>query len=138
MRFVKRSLFQRILGRPATAGPADSDCWKVDGEVIEIDLARTEELALRGGAIALEGKGLCCRLLIVHGEDGVYHAYRNECAHGGRRMDPVPGENAIQCCSLGKSTFDYDGHVLEGSAKEDVIVYPLVNENGKLKVDLKG
>ena len=132
----KRNIFQRIMGKPITDGPADAGCWQVDGSTLSIDLARATELAAPYGAISLEGETLAHKVLVMRdGQDG-FHAFENKCAHGGRGLDPVPGTETVCCCSLGKSVFDYDGQALAGSAGGPISVYAVVADNGRLTVDL--
>lgn len=132
----KRNLFQRILGRPATGGPADAGCWQVAGSDLTVDLSRAAELSSPYGAINLEGQGLENKVLVVRdGQDG-YHAFENKCAHGGRGLDPVPGTETVCCCSMGKSVFGYDGQVLAGSAEGPIKVYPVTAENERLLIHL--
>ena len=54
----------------------------------------------------------------------------------GRKLDPVPGQDVLRCCSVGHSAFDYQGKVLGGSAKGPLTVYPTTMENGQLVVAL--
>ena len=56
--------------------------------------------------------------------------------HGGRRLDPVPGSDLVQCCSVGKSTFDHGGRPIYGAAKAAVAVYNVQLADGKLVIDL--
>ncbi len=134
---VKRNIFQRILGICATKPPADEGCWKhEDGKVI-VDLSRAPELSRENGAIRLEKKGLPERVLIFRGSDGQYHAFRNKCAHAGRRLDPVPGAEQVQCCSVGGSHYDYQGKVLSGMAKGNVSIYQVTTEDGRLVIPLQ-
>ena len=90
-------LFKRILGICETPKPKDPECWSIVGEQVEIDLARAPELGEGQGAIRLEGKGLSERVLVVHGSDGSFHAYRNRCTHMGRRIDPLKGSDRMTC-----------------------------------------
>jgi nitrite reductase/ring-hydroxylating ferredoxin subunit len=133
---LKRNLFQRILGLSATAPPADEGCWTFSDGKIEIDLSRVPELSGPGKAIRLEKKHLPERVLIVHGDDGQFHAFRNRCKHMGRRLDPVPGTQTVQCCSVNKTTYDYEGHILFGPAKNPLEVRQVKIENRKLVVTL--
>jgi nitrite reductase/ring-hydroxylating ferredoxin subunit len=133
---LKRSLLQRILGIPASKPPTDQGCWTFSGESIEIDLSRVPELSEPGKAIRLEKKNLPERVLIVHGEDGHFHAFRNRCKHMGRRLDPVPGTQTVQCCSVNKTTYDYGGEVLFGPAKEPLEVHKVEIRDGRLIVTL--
>ncbi|MCF7811268.1 Rieske 2Fe-2S domain-containing protein [bacterium] len=133
-KFVKRSIFQRIFGICATKLPQNANCWKIVGEEIEIDLSLAEELSNSGGGIRIEGKNLPVRILIIKGDDGVYYAFQNRCTHGGRRLDPVSGGGTVQCCSMGRSTFDYSGRLLAGSAKDNIKTFPVRVEEGKLRI----
>lgn len=136
MKFLKRSLMQRLAGTCVTDKPVNDNCWRVRGGKVEITLKDTPELTKPSGALRLEGKGLDKRILIVHGEDGEFYAFPNHCTHTGRRLDPMPGEPMLQCCGLGKSTFDYNGKVLYGTGS--TAIHPLVlrREKDCLYVDL--
>ena len=130
-------IFKRIFGICSTKPPADPDCWSYDDGRLVVDLARATELNDPGGAIRLEGSRLPQRVLIVHGTDGQWYALPNRCSHiGHRRLDPVPGENVVQCCSVGKSVFDYQGNRLSGSAQQSIQPFEVEIENEKLTVHL--
>jgi len=133
---LKRTFLQRLFGISATKPPADQGCWTYgDGKVL-LDLQRAPELARPGGAIRLEGKNLPERLLVVHGENGSYYAFRNRCKHMGRRLDPVAGTRTVQCCSVSKTTYAYDGSVVYGPAKEAVATFKVEVTNGDLVIAL--
>ena len=55
---------------------------------------------------------------------------------GHRRIDPVPGEDKIRCCSVGKSTFEYSGKLISGSAKESLDPLALESDGGKLIISV--
>jgi len=129
-------LLKRLFGICETSPPADESCWKVSGGKLEIDLGRAPELSKPGGAVRLEGDTLPERVLVFHGEDGDFHAFHNKCSHAGRRLDPVAGEPGVMCCSIGKSTFDYQGRLLSGMAKGDVRVFSIEKAEGSLVVDI--
>lgn len=133
---VRRNIFQRILGICATKPPSDETCWTYTDGKVTIDLSRAPELSSVNGAIRLEGGGLPERVLVFNGSDGQYHAVRNQCAHAKRRLDPVPGANLIQCCSIGKSTFEYEGKNVSGLAGGDIRAYPVLVEDGNLVITL--
>ena len=134
---LKRNLFQRIFGIPATGTLEDAAAWTFSDNTIVIDLDRVPALKEPGGGVRLEDGRLPDRILVIHGNDGFFHAYRNRCGHGGRRMDPVPDENTIQCCSVGKTTCDYTGKVLSGSAKKPTQRYRVEARAGKLTIHLE-
>ncbi len=136
IKFLKRSFFQRILGKCVTSLPADPGCWTYSEGVVTLDLQRAPELSKPGAALRIEGEGLPKRVLLVHGDDGQYHAFCNQCSHGGRRLDPVAETGTVQCCSVGKSTFTYEGRLVFGSAKKDIAAFPLREEDRKLLIDL--
>jgi len=136
-RILKRNFFQRLFGLCATGEPSDPECWGYDDARITIDLKRAPELGKPGGAIRLESDTLPQRVLVIHGDDDQYHAFHNKCTHGGRRLDPVPGAKTVQCCSVGKSTFSYDGKLLEGSAKGPVAIYPVQVDGDKINITIQ-
>ena len=111
---LKRSIFQRILGICATPLPGQPGCWTQEGSAVSIDLGKAPELTPNGGAIRIEGKKLPQRVLLFRGDDGVLRAFENACAHKHRRVDPVPGEGVLQCCSVNAAAYDYKGTKLEG------------------------
>lgn len=129
MKFLKR-----IVGICETAPPAEEGCWDYSGGEIRLQLDRTPELAPRGGAVRLEGKGLPVRVLVVHGQDGTYHAVANRCTHMGRRIDPLPGTDRIECCSVSKSRFTYEGQPVGGAARKPLAVYRVSLAGGVLTV----
>jgi nitrite reductase/ring-hydroxylating ferredoxin subunit len=100
-----------------------------------VDLTRVPELAEPNRAVRLEKKGFPDRFLLIHGDDGRYYAFKNRCIHGGRRLDPIPGTRHVQCCSIGRSTYDYSGKVLSGPAKGPLEVLPVRIEDGRLVIE---
>lgn len=135
IKFIKRSFFQRILGLPKTKTPALAECWNYDKGKLVIDLKKVPELQKPGGAMRLEGKNLPARVLVIFSEDAIYRAYRNQCTHfGHRRLDPVPGTNTVQCCSINKSTFDSGGKTIFGPAPHSIHCYPTEKVEEKLIV----
>jgi nitrite reductase/ring-hydroxylating ferredoxin subunit len=115
IKFLNRNIFQRIFGLPATSKPLDPQCWTFSDGKIMIDFKRAPELEKVGGALRLEGDGLPRRVLVVNADDGKFYAFHNRCTHiGHRRLDPVPGTGTVQCCSVNKSTYTYDGSKIYG------------------------
>jgi len=133
---LHRNIFQRLLGICATKNPLDEGCWTFDDGKIVVDLASAPELSSVNGAIRLEAKTLPERVLIIQGNDGQYYAFQNRCTHGKRRLDPMPGMQQVQCCSIGRSIYDYNGKIISGSAKDDIQAYPVIVDNGKLVITL--
>ena len=135
--FLKRGFLQRMFGRPVTQPPQDPHCWRYEKGEVVVDLSRAPEIGRRGGGLRLEGKGLPARVLVIHGDDGAYHAFRNRCGHAGRRLDPVPGTQTVQCCSVGKSTYDYEGKLLFGPAKKTAGCHKVQVEDGRIRITLR-
>jgi len=129
-------IFSRIFGIPKTKPPQDPRCWQYSDGRLTVDLGRAGELSEKGGAVRIEGGGLPHRVLVIHGRDDNFHAFINRCTHAGRRLDPLPGRSEVQCCSVGKSTFDYQGDLMGGSAKEPIKTLALENKDGRLVVKL--
>lgn len=132
MKFLKR-----ILGICETRPPQDNECWRIDGNGIILDLNRSPELAKTGGAVRLEGRGLSERILIVHGTDDRFHAFRNRCTHMGRRIDSKPEANGLECCSISKSAYNYDGEATAGPAGESLTIFPVERQGDNLLISLK-
>ena len=132
---LNRTIFQRILGRPATSLPENNDFWSISNGKITVDLNKTADLAKPGDAVRLEGQ-LANHVLVVHGEDGRFHAYDNKCTHFGRLVDPVPGTETVQCCSINCATFDLDGNAIDGPAKRPLPKHPVSVEDRKLVIEL--
>lgn len=131
MKFLKR-----ILGICDTRPPACADAWSLAGRTVTLDLARLPELAPAGGAVRLEGRGLPHRLLLVHGSDGGFYAFVNRCSHMGRRLDPLPGQDRLQCCSVSKSTFAYAGDPLAGAARTALKTFAVTLAGNELTIVL--
>lgn len=126
-------LLKRLFGICETPLPGNADAWKVEYGDVRIDLARLPELKTAGSGVRLEGKGLDTRLLVFHGDDDKYYAVANRCTHMGRRIDTISGSNTIQCCSVSKSTFTYDGQPVGGAAKKPLKTYA-VDQDGETLV----
>lgn len=132
---VKRSLLQRIIGKPATKEPEETNCWEFEDGKLTITLDAAPELQTPGGAIRLEGRALPLRVLVVFGEDRQYRAYHNKCTHfGHRRLDPIPGTDRVQCCSINKSIFDSGGENISGPAGHSIKRFPVEQDQDKLIV----
>ena len=138
IKFLNRSFFQRIFGRPATQKPLDPQCWSFSDGKITIYLNRAVELKKPGGALRLEGDGLPVRVLVIRGDDGKFHAFHNRCTHiDHRRLDPVPGTGTVQCCSVGKSTYTYDGKKIYGPPTGPINTFKVEVEGESLTLFLE-
>jgi nitrite reductase/ring-hydroxylating ferredoxin subunit len=138
IKFNKRNIFQRIFGIPATAKPVNPECWQHDAGKIVVDLKKAPELENTGGALRIEGGDLKQRVLVITGENDTYKAFQNRCTHmGHRRLDPVPGTQTVQCCSVNNPTYDDAGEPILGPAPNPIITYPVSVQNHQLIVDLE-
>ncbi len=134
----KLNFFKRIIGSPATKPPRDTGCWHVEGNKLIVELKRAPELNEIGGAIRLESDELSTRVLLFRGDDNQLHAFCNKCTHAGRRLDPVPGAGTVQCCSVGRTTWDYEGNTLRNEENAHATVFPLVENDGFVTITLEG
>jgi nitrite reductase/ring-hydroxylating ferredoxin subunit len=138
IKFLNRSFLQRIFGLPATPQPLDPQCWSFSDGKITIDLNRGTELRKLGGALRLEGGEQPIRVLVIRGDDGKFHALHNRCTHiGHRRIDPVPGTGTAQCCSVGKSTYTYDGKKIFGPPTGAIKTFDVEVDGDRLIVFLE-
>jgi nitrite reductase/ring-hydroxylating ferredoxin subunit len=131
MKFLKR-----LFGICETPLPGDPQAWSIQDGSVRIVLSRLPELKSPGSGVRLEGKELNPRLLVFHGDDGQYHAIDNRCTHMGRRIDTIAGSHTIECCSVSKSTFTYDGKPVGGAAKKPVKTYPVAQHGETLVITL--
>ena len=131
MKFIKR-----LFGICETQAPSKNESWVYDNQEIRIDLKQTPELANPDSSIRLEGKGMQKKILVVHGVDGKFYAFLNKCTHMGRRIDPLPGKEMIECCSISKSTFTYSGDCVSGAARDSLPVFQVVLKDDKLVIKL--
>ncbi len=131
--FLQRSIWQRIFGISATSKPQNPNSWHYESGELTIRLEQTPELTHPGRAVRFEGKNLPQRILVVFGEDKQYRAFHNRCTHlGHRRLDYVQGTKTIQCCSVNKSTYTFDGDKIHGPTPLPVPTYPVKMGDGKL------
>ena len=129
------SFFKALLGI-CTTKPLSPDLWNLEDGKIRVKLSEVPQLSNKGDAVYLKGAGLEKPVLIVRTEDDEYLGFANHCTHGGRKLDPVPGERILRCCSVGHSTFDYDGNRLEGPAKDALTGYAVELSDGNLVITL--
>ncbi len=128
-------IVKRLLGICETKPPRNSGSWDFQSGKLTLDLARLPELQSAGAAVRLEGASLPERVLVVRGEDERLYAFRNRCAHAGRRLDAVGGDR-VQCCSVGKSLFDLQGERHGGSAKKAIHTYAVEQDGEKAVITL--
>jgi nitrite reductase/ring-hydroxylating ferredoxin subunit len=135
VKFLERSIWQRIFGISATDKPQDESGWHYEAGQLTIRLDRISELTRPGTAVRFEGKRLPARVLVVFGEDRQYRAFHNRCTHlGHRRLDYVPGTETVQCCSVNKSTYAFDGEKIHGPAPQSIRTYPVDVDEGELRI----
>lgn len=130
-------IFSRILGICKTKPPVHDDCWSYEEGNIRIDLARAPELAEVGGAVRLAGKGLPVRVLVMRAKDDRFRAFENRCTHMGRRLDPLPDQAALQCCSVSKSTFDEKGEYISGPVEKALTPFEVTHTADHLEIKVK-
>ncbi len=127
--------FAKLFGICSTPLPSDPNCWSFADGKIEVDLSRATELSSPTSALRLEGKPLPRRVLVVRDNEGVFHAFPNRCTHAGhRRLDHLPDEGKVKCCSVGQSIFDYEGKRISGSATDSIEPLRLEEGDGKLTI----
>ena len=132
------NFIKAVLGICETK-PLSQELWSIEeGKVVRVKLGeKIPELQEKGTAVYLRGQGLDKPILLIKAEDDQYLAFSNRCTHAlHRRLDPVPGKTILRCCSLGHSTFDYEGNPISGPAKGPLTRYEVELSNGDLLVKL--
>ncbi len=128
-------IFKALLGKCETK-ELDPGLWSLENGTLRVKLGQVSELSVKGGAVYMRGKGLDVPVLIIRTEDDRYMAFASKCTHGGRKIDHVPAESKLRCCSLGHSTYDYDGNVIKGMAKGPIAKYATEISGGDLIIRL--
>ena len=98
--------------------PLNPELWNLEENRAKVKLDQMPKQLQDGEAIFLQGKGLKKPVFILKVSTDKYLAFTNSCTHAGRKLDPVPGEPLLRCCSVNHSTFDYDGNKINGPAKD--------------------
>jgi len=127
--------FFKALAGVCRTSPLGPEAWRLEPDGVRIDLGRAGQLNQAGGAARLEGRGLARGVLVVRDGDG-FLAFENRCAHFGRRLDPVPGQEVLRCCSLNHSTYDFQGRRLAGPARGDLKTLPVERAGQELIIRL--
>jgi len=113
--------------------------WKLSDNKIIIDLAKSECLALPGGAGKLSvdtGDEKPLKLIVVQCNDGKFKVFSDCCTHGGRELNYLHEEGKLQCSSFGRSEFSMKGQALKGPAEGPLAVYMVEVNNNLLFVTL--
>ena len=135
IKFLQRSIWQRIFGISATKVPQDENGWSYQAGQLTINLEQISELTRPGTAVRFEGKNLPERILVVCEGEGRYRALLNRCTHfGHRRLDYVPGTETVQCCSVNKSTYTLAGEKIYGPAPRPIHTYPVEMSEKELRI----
>jgi nitrite reductase/ring-hydroxylating ferredoxin subunit len=135
--FLQRSIWQRMFGICATGKPSNENGWHYESGQLVINLSETPELTQPGTAVRFEGKTLPVRVLVVLGTDRQYRAFHNRCTHfGHRRLDYVPETETVQCCSVNKSTYTFDGEKIHGPTPKPVDTYPVEQVKEQLRIQI--
>jgi hypothetical protein len=130
------NIIQRLFCVTISPEPSEPGCWSLSGDQLVLELARVPELQSRGRSLRLEGDKLPDRILVIHAEDGTFHAFRNRCACGGFRIDPVPGQAEVRCCTPMQSTYDFTGKPTGPHPNKDVDVLAVSISEDLLTIDI--
>jgi cytochrome b6-f complex iron-sulfur subunit len=129
--------FVKALGGVCDTKPLSQDMWSLEGDAVRVKLSGKPDIIERGGGTYLQGKGLTRPVLVVRTDDDKYVALTNRCTHvGHRKIDPVPGEKTLRCCSVFHSTFDYEGKPLSGPAKDPLTRHEVMLDKGDLVIKI--
>ena len=110
--------------------------WSLEDGKVRVKLGEVPELSQAGGAVYLEGQGLEKPVLILRTREDKYLAFASVCPHMKRKIDPVPGEPFLRCCSVMHSTFDYEGRRISGPANGSLTKYGVELDDGNLVITL--
>lgn len=111
-----------------------ADAWTFQDGTLAIHLNHTS-LQQTATAARVEDETLPARVLVIHAQDGGFYAYRNECTHGGRRVEPTDDGTTL-CTSFSGSRYERDGTVVGGPAPSPLTTYPAEHDGETLRVTL--
>jgi len=130
------SIFKAILGICETK-PLSGSLWSLEENKVKVKLGQMPEPLQKGGAVYLKGGGLSKPVLLLKTEDDRYLAFEDRCTHfGHRKVDLVPGEAKLRCCSINHSTYDLEGKNISGPAKAPLTCYVVEQSDGDLIITL--
>ena len=129
------SVFKAVLGICET-DPLDPALWSIEGGTVTVKVGEVTQLADKDSAVYLRGQGLSAPVLIVNTGDNRFLAFQNRCTHMRRKLDPVPGQDRLRCCSISHSTFDLEGNALSGLARNPLNRYETQLKDGNLLITL--
>ena len=132
----RTNMLKRLLCLSMSPPPADPGCFQISGKRLVVDLNRAPEIRPSGGALRIEDERLPDRVLLVHGIEGQFRAYRNRCACGGFRLDPVPREEKIRCTTPMQSAYDSAGRPLSRTVRRNLDVLPVETHEDRIEVDV--
>ena len=126
---------KRLRGVTHTPLLDNPDAWTFSDGTLTLALADIADLAEPGSAVRLEDDAVPKNLLIVHGADGNFYVFVNECTHAGRKID-LNDAGELECTSISSSIFRYDGSVDSGPAEDALTTYAVALEGDQLSVTL--
>jgi nitrite reductase/ring-hydroxylating ferredoxin subunit len=131
------SIIKAILGVCETRS-LSSNFWNIEEGNVRVSISQMHDILHKGEAVHLKGKGLAKSVLLYRTEDDHYLAFANCCTHiGHRRLDPVPGQSKLRCCSVNHSTFDLEGRPLSGPAKKPLTRHVVEKRGEDILIRLK-
>ena len=123
------------LAGAARTPAAPEGSYRREGDKVIVTLSAAGELATVGGAVRVALDGGEVRLIVVHPEDQVYHAFADRCTHNGKELDYLHEEGEIGCRSR-KSRFDLGGSLIKGPALGGLAVYPVRRQEDELVIEV--
>ncbi|MCJ7522739.1 MAG: Rieske 2Fe-2S domain-containing protein [Dehalococcoidia bacterium] len=128
---IIKSIFGICETKPLSPG-----LWSLESGKVRVKVGQIHELSEKGGTVYLSGQGLSKPILIVRTEGEGYLVFADRCTHFGRKLDPVPGEPLLRCCSINHSKYDYEGKKISGPGKRPLTRYSAELVEGDLLVAL--
>lgn len=116
------------------------EALSVEGNRLMIDLRKTNDLLITGGAAKLSLPGddgtVIYKMIIIRPAENEYRVFGDHCTHGGRELNYRHNESKLECSSFGHSTFDLNGQVTGGPAKAPLARYTYHIEKDILTIQL--
>jgi nitrite reductase/ring-hydroxylating ferredoxin subunit len=118
---------------------APEGSYRLEGERIIFSPSAIASHATVGNAVKLVFGGdeeIVERLIVIHSEDGKYHAFVDHCTHNKKELYYLHEDKLLRCHS-GRSYFDMEGNVMRGPAEKPLHVFPTWQVADRVIIEMK-
>ena len=118
---------------------APEGSYRLEGGRVILSSSALGSLAAAGNAVRLvfgEDERAVDRLIVIHSEEGKYHAFVDHCTHSKKELYYLHEDKLLRCHS-GRSYFDMKGNVMRGLAEKPLHVFPTWQVADRVIIEMK-